>query len=472
MCIEPPNFEHPCLKALEGYVCGELSPWEHQRVTDHLLGGCSECGSRLKRAGHGDEVPDAAAAPAMRDEPRPAAIESGSDEACSYEITFDRVFARIGALDRKLRHERSEAPELLATLRPHPMARRMLMLRNSERFHSAGLCELLIEESWTQRFRDTAWTRESAELAVAIAEELNPQRYDLKLVEDLRTRAWAHLGNARRIGTNLGGAEEAFIEAERRWGCGSGSASELARLLDFRAALRSDQGLFEEADVLLDQAVMLYEEEQDHHHLGLVLINKGVVRGHLDDFEGAIELLRCALPFVDHEREPRALVVAVHNLVYFLNHFGRSREALAVLVQWRFLYLESGDRNILLRLHWLEGMIARNLERFDQAEGSLREAQRGFIEQEIGFDAALVSLDLASLYLRQGRHGEVRELVHDMLPIFRSQDVHREAAAALIIFCQAVKRDRVSLSLVSEVSGFLDRAREDPSLHFETDLDL
>ena len=48
------------------------------------------------------------------------------------------------------------------------------------------------------------------------------------------------------------------------------------------------------------------------------------------------------------------------------------------------------------------------------------------------YDAAIVSMDLALLYLRQRRTAELKTLAKEMLPIFRSQDVHREAVAALV----------------------------------------
>lgn len=469
--------EHPNLSTLTQFIHGGLTAWQRRDVADHLLGGCPVCGEQLAIAGRDpDPADEVGALDALSRWAEGLLADTlvglAADETSVYETAFDRVFARIGALDRQLRRERGEAPALLAALEPHPVSRRLLMVRNTERFHSVGLCNLLIEEGWKQRFHDPAVTRDHAQVALAVSECLVPERYGLCVVEDLSARVWAYLGNAHRILADLRQAERAFDEAVQRLEAGSGSLVERARLLDFKAALRSDQGRFDEADALLDEAAALYGQEQELHSLGLVLINKGVIRGHLDDLDGSIALLRRGLEMVDHDAEPRAVVLAVHNLAYFLNLFGRSREALAVLVQWRFLYLEVGDRNLLLRLNWLEGLIAMNLDRLDQAEGSLKEAQRGFLEQDIGYDAALISLDLAMVYLQQGRGAEVRNLVQTMLPVFRSHDIHREAAAALIVFCQAVKRDQLTASLVTEVADFLEQARRDPKLRFETDLDL
>jgi hypothetical protein len=103
----------------------------------------------------------------------------------------------------------------------------------------------------------------------------------------------------------------------------------------------------------------------------------------------------------------------------------------------------------------------------DRAEEAFQEVRHALIEQGIGYDAALVSLELAALYARQGRTAEMKELAGEMLPIFQAADVHREALAALAVFQQAaVREETATLELVEEVAAFLDRARHDPGLRF------
>jgi hypothetical protein len=61
----------------------------------------------------------------------------------------------------------------------------------------------------------------------------------------------------------------------------------------------------------------------------------------------------------------------------------------------------------------------------------------------------------------------MRRLAEEMLPIFRSRDIHREAIAALIVFQQAVRMEKLSTGLLDEIRSFLQRARTDPKLRFE-----
>lgn len=53
-----------------------------------------------------------------------------------------------------------------------------------------------------------------------------------------------------------------------------------------------------------------------------------------------------------------------------------------------------------------------------------------------------------------------------MLPIFRAQDVHREAVAALFLFHEAVREVQVTVVFIRELASYLDAARHDPSLRF------
>ena len=68
----------------------------------------------------------------------------------------------------------------------------------------------------------------------------------------------------------------------------------------------------------------------------------------------------------------------------------------------------------------------------------------GFLQEGLGYDAVIVSMDLALLYLRQGRTAELKTLAREMLPIFRSQDVHREAVAALVLFQEAIREEQIT----------------------------
>ncbi len=78
-----------------------------------------------------------------------------------------------------------------------------------------------------------------------------------------------------------------------------------------------------------------------------------------------------------------------------------------------------------------------------------------------------MTLDLAHLYLEQERTAEVRTLATEMLlDVFRSQDIHGQALAALAVFQKAAELDNATPGLVQEISSYLVRARNNPELRF------
>ncbi|HEY0554421.1 MAG TPA: tetratricopeptide repeat protein [Thermoanaerobaculia bacterium] len=373
-----------------------------------------------------------------------------------------------GAGDRieAIHGEIEAAAGLLAELTAAPGAERSERIRTEVRFHALKLCDLLLRRSREAWFRDPARGVELARLAVEIADWLDVGYYGEALVEEERALAWAYLGNALRISSDLRSAEEALLLAEEHYKRGGEDALTGAQILSFLASLRTSQARFEEAAELLDQAIVVYRHARDRHLEGKALIKKGIAFGLSGRPGKAIQLIHKGLAKVDTLEEPRLLVSAHHNLIGFLNESGRSEEALSVLEQTKDLYATLGEPTHLIRLRWLEGRICRDLGRLDLAQAALREARDGFVERGIGFDAARVSLDLATVYLQQGKTGELKRLAAEMVPVFESRDVHQEALAALLLFRQAAEAEEVTLGLLEKIAGYLQRARQNPELRF------
>ena len=105
---------------------------------------------------------------------------------------------------------------------------------------------------------------------------------------------------------------------------------------------------------------------------------------------------------------------------------------------------------------------------FPAAERDYLATREGFISQGIGYDAAMVSLDLAVLYLRQGRTAEVRQLAEEMLPLFEAQDVHREALATLSLFLEAARQDQLTVDMALEAAASLRSARREIATNVAT----
>jgi len=364
----------------------------------------------------------------------------------------------VGHWDEKVAvFEGPEARELFATLKDLSFDEQLARVLDDESFQTWGLCQLLLRQSLEAGFEDAARAVNYAELAVKISLHLE-DTYDPHWVLDLRARAQAHLGNARRILGELRSAEKAFREAER-FLSKSMTGNEIVRadILQLKASLRRAQRCFPEALSLVDQALAIFRNHDDFHGFGFSLLKKAKILEDGEDLEGAIAILKGLLGELDPEREPLLSAYAWHNLVLCLAAAGRYEEAEPLLPEVRAQLAAQGKALNLVRLRWTEGRIALGLGRTTAAEETFREVQRDFLGRGMGYDGALVSLDLAILYARERRNSELKRLAVEMAPIFESRDVHREALAALFMFRQACEDERVTVELATELAFQLRR---------------
>lgn len=411
---------------------------------------------------------------------RPVCRAADDDET---EVLWEAYHVRRGAVDPegsspilgprvhehllRMNRERDRLPALVERLLAAPPAEQRSLVRCDSDLQCWTLCEVLIEEAQTLLYVDVTRSERLVDLALTLAGELDPGTYGCGLVSDLKARAWGMTGEVLRVLSDLRSADEAFVIAESFIAEGSGDALEEAVLLELKAALRRDQRRIPEALQILDEVVAIYQRYRDFHLVGRGFVQKGRTYGAADDLEAAIRWLRKGLGLIDSTRERFLELAARHSLMLYLHESGRHQEAWFLLKASRAEFRERGGRLLTLRLCWLEGKIQHALGCDGEAEAALVEARRGFIEQGIGFSAAAVSLDLATLYARQSRAPEMRRLAEEMLPIFRSRDLHREAVAALIVFQQAARMESVDSELLLQIRSYLRRARKDHKLRFE-----
>ncbi len=429
---------------------GRYGPGEEHLLVEHVLAGCEQClaqAAELEQAARPDEDGPA---------PRP------DDYA---DVVAASVKASLAARET-LDASRFGAAELWREIERFPAERQQIVVCNRRRYHHWGLCELLLAKSREFWFSAPRRALQLAELAVAVAETLEAGSHPTRALADLRSRAWATLGNGHRILCDFRAAEHAFRNAQDHLAAGTGSLLDEATLLEFQVAMRTTQRRFQEAIRLADQALRIYRQVGDHHLEGQVLIRKGILQGYLEDLAGAIRFLGAGLERVDPTRNARLAVQARHNLALFLVEAGKSAEALGHLPALRRAYAQLGDTFNLLRLSWLEGKIALAEGDFAAGEALLSNVVDRFAAEGIGFDAALAGLELAAAYAGQAKTAEIRQLASALVPALQAEDMHEEATAALMLFLKAAQAERASASLALQVRSFLESARNDPKLRF------
>jgi tetratricopeptide (TPR) repeat protein len=433
--------EHPDPEALDHFVAGRLNPRETRRLAWHLL-NCHGCRRAAGASEDGRRVVAEILAPSQPAAPRPA----------DYDGVISRSYSHLLDREAELERERGRAPQLYAELMRHPVTRQRVLVENTRRFQNWGLAEYLLARSAKAWLEQPAGAEDLATLALAVTERLQPTPHSEALLADLKGRCWVHVANSRRVLSDLPGAEQGFVEAERYLRQGTDDPLEWARMRFIKASLRRDQLRFGEAGELLRRAAVAYRRVGEQHEVGKALFLLSTVHRAQGEPEKAIAVLRKAMRHIDPQRDPQLVLGARHNLILLLTESGRFMEAQALLARSRDLYRSHANGSLKRRLPWLKAKVAFGLGQLDQAEAAFLVAREAFLEQGAVGDAALVSLELAMVYARQGRTQEVKALARSTVPIFQAIDVHREALAAFLLFKEAAEAEQATVALLREVA--------------------
>jgi transcriptional regulator with XRE-family HTH domain len=364
--------------------------------------------------------------------------------------------------EAKIAEARRAAEILWQQLKPFPAAQRRRLVVEKAEYHDLFFCERLCTESERAAASDADRALKLAELALLLAEHVpGPSAVRSRL----RGYAWAFIGNARRVAGHLPSADAAFATAWKLWEEGAAADSgvlDQALLLDLNASLRRTQGRFVEALKLHDRALAVARPDK----AGYILLNKSATLVESGDYEHSIETLDEAARSV-HGEQPRLLWVLRFNQAVNLVHLGRIEKAQPQLAEARELAVRLGNELDLVRVLWLEGRVYAAKGDKQEAIAAFEQVRREFLVREMGYDFALMSLELAVLYLEEERTSEVKVLARQMAWIFNAQGVHREALAALRLFRQAVEREELTVEMVRRLLDYLTSARHNPERKFE-----
>jgi tetratricopeptide (TPR) repeat protein len=419
---------------------------EHRKVLAHIA-GCARCRERVAELRR----------PISGEADTPDMPESPSDEPPDPHVfPFSLV----------LLQERIEAADLLVDLLRQPASRREAFLQIDPRFRTWGFVELLVARSLETTIQDPEHAEELGRLSLTASSLLDAGFYGAETIEDLLARAWGHIANARRVRSDLDGAEQGFTNAKEHLGRGTQDPLEIALLLDLEGSLRRGQRRLGEAAGLFRKAAAIFLGHGDPHRSGRSLFKLSTVQYFIGDLDEAMATLRRSLDHLDLEREARLRLCAQHNLADYLTLAGRFEEARTVYHETRPLYREFPEPWVQNRRKWVRARILRGLGQPRLAESLLLAVRDGFLAEDVPFDTALVSLEIATLYVEQGRNVELKRLAQEMLPIFSSLQIHREALAALYFLIQAIQSESASAKLVAAVANHLRQAEHDSSASF------
>jgi tetratricopeptide (TPR) repeat protein/transcriptional regulator with XRE-family HTH domain len=369
--------------------------------------------------------------------------------------------ALLGSAPSDEDHRRVDS--LWQWLKGLPSPRRRFFIRETQAFGEWLLGLRICNASEDAAADDADEAIELAELALFTVEHTD-------VPEGVKTRmkgfGTGFLANAHRVGTSLPVAEATFSRAWKLWREGEdpqGLLSE-AYLLDLEASLRRAQRNFEQAIQLHERAIEAARPDE----VGHFFLNLSATFEQKGDQEAALRTLARAAEKIDGERHPRLRFGLRFNTAATLCRLGRFQEAEPIVPEVRKLAERQGGGAIdRLKTRWLEANLAAGLGRRDEALSGLDEVRQGFEKDELAYDYALASLDAALLYREEDRFAEIKILADEILVIFKAQNVHREALAAVILLVEAAEKEQITPDLLRRLQDYLAKAKGNPELRFE-----
>lgn len=307
-----------------------------------------------------------------------------------------------------------------------------------------------VEEVW---LRSPRAAMRPAEIGLQLAAGLSARSASRPHRDRLKARALGVLGGVRRSLGQNDEAEAAYhLAAEILLTLGEPlGLADLARRL---ATLRRDQQRFAEARRFAAWAIDCYGQEGDERGRARAQVELGIVLGcEQSDPEGTVRCFRQALEHLDSDHDATYYRCAVHNLASALCLGGDDRG----LDDWLERSLARGGFEPgspgAFKACWLEGLAAVRRGDAVRAEAAFEEARFGFLRLGLAAEAATVAMDLARLYLENGRGADARRLAGELFPVFQALRSQREVTAALNLYVNAAMLDRLSLDLVQRVRG-------------------
>lgn len=398
-----------------------------------------------------------------------------ADFACTKGLAVEEIACRLPEFFSGLGEDEVRAlrrvPTLIQALRGLSEPHQHLLVANSLRFHTLAFVEHSLAEARDHWHSSPAEAVRWASIAVLAAEQAEPEiteGHERLVWADVLARAWAYLANGHRLGGDLHAADEALAKSVRLLAAGTGTRELRAEVLSLTGSLRRGQRRFQESWAAASEAERIYEGlGNDEAAASTALVGSSSL-AEAGDLQRAISILRGSLA-----RLPERLVrgrthfILLQNLACRLGEADRPQQARKLLPQVRELSTQFIDEPLTqTRTEWLEGRIHAQLGEPRLAEAAFRKVRRAFVAAGSPYDVALVSLDLAMLLIEDGRTGEAAELARDLVPIFHSRGIHREAMAAGILVARSLSEETATVDFVQRVASYLRQARLDPTYRF------
>ncbi len=349
-----------------------------------------------------------------------------------YAAMWERLERKAPQLVEQAHLQRRVVDHLFAELMASPPGRRQEAVQEP-RFRSLALLDFLVEESFAGQLGAPGRAAELARLAVRLARAFGQGEAEAAAA---LPRAFCLGANARRLDGQLKAAETLLAKAvpfladrqDRAFYC---------RILAF---LRCEQGRIDEAEALLQHAVVLFAAAGLSSEVGICLMALGLILLEEGREGDTLFLLSRGWERMDREGHPLLALRGGLTLAADLagaNQPQRARRALQEA--WR-LFLHVSDPAERARACWLQGRVLARLGERDEALDILQSVRRRLAAEPSPAETALESLDLALALAESGRADEVEAVGEALVSFFPGVAALGFAASRISLLARLAER--------------------------------
>ncbi len=281
-----------------------------------------------------------------------------------------------------------------------------------------------------------ALAQPAPELAAAICKR-HPTEVN---AADLMICAYSLVAGANRRNDRLRAANATFAEASKYADRASPPALGLylLRLAYLRIVTHNP-----ECFALVEQGLAIYKLGNlvNRHGIGHMLLCRGLAYFEFDQHGRAFDDWTASLHHIEIKLDPKPWYCAVHNLAVNAVEHGTDQQLRIARTN-----LESAQKVLKtfstrlfakLKFRWATALIDDRLGAEGHAEYELLDVRKRLAALGLSIEVGWLSIDLARLYLRQGRHKNLKALALETVEIFTKLEVEAKAQEALALWHQA-----------------------------------
>ncbi len=292
---------------------------------------------------------------------------------------------------------------------------------------------------------------EAARLACEAAEALPDVAGFNALHWDLRAEALAYVANAYRLRSDFRAAKATWRRVRRVLAGGSADPLLHAEVGEIESALLTDLAHYRNAAAVLRRSLRTYRSINDAGRTGRTAYQLSRVHHFSNQPAQALEQLCAAMAAFESAGDSHLKFLALNCMLAYLEDLGEPLLAAVLLENYWATARTLAPPPLFRDLRWLRGRLHNALNSPEGARHWLEPVRQELIAEGRTLDAALCSLDLALAYAQSRAWLPQKRLAEEMLPIFQSLEVEREALAALLLYVNAAQEYDASAQLVQQV---------------------